>query len=69
MHHEQMARLVDALASLSESQREAVILHYWHDCTVAAIAEHMGRTPAAVAGLLKRGLQQLREQLREREQR
>jgi RNA polymerase sigma-70 factor (ECF subfamily) len=69
VHHEQMARLADALASLSEAQREAVILHYWHDCTVAAVAEHMGRTATAVAGLLKRGLQQLREQLREREQR
>jgi RNA polymerase sigma-70 factor (ECF subfamily) len=68
VHHEQMARLPDALASLPEAQREAVILHYWHDCTVAAIALHMGRTTAAVAGLLKRGLQQLRLQLREREQ-
>lgn len=69
MHNEQTVRLADALADLSEAQREAVIPHYWHDCTVAATAEHLGRTSAAVAGLLKRGLQQLREQLREREQR
>jgi DNA-directed RNA polymerase specialized sigma24 family protein len=32
---------------------------------VADIAARMGKTAAAVAGLLKRGLQALREQLRE----
>ena len=53
---------------LPDAQREAVILHYWQDWTVAAIAEHLGRSSAAVAGLLKRGLQQLREVLREREE-
>ena len=68
-HHEQMSRLVDALAGLADAQREAVILHYWQDWTVAAIAEHLGRSSAAVAGLLKRGLQQLRKQLQEREER
>jgi RNA polymerase sigma-70 factor (ECF subfamily) len=68
-HHEQMTRLADALAGLPDAQREAVILHYWQDWTMAAIAEHLGRSSAAVAGLLKRGLQQLREQLQEREER
>lgn len=63
--NEQMLRLADALAELPEAQREAVVLHYWQEWTVAAIAEHLGRTPAAVAGLLKRGLQALRQRLRE----
>jgi RNA polymerase sigma-70 factor (ECF subfamily) len=65
--HDQLTRLADALAGLPEPQQEAVILHYWHDWTVAAIATHLGRSAAAVAGLLKRGLKQLREQLHERE--
>jgi RNA polymerase sigma-70 factor (ECF subfamily) len=68
-HHEQLTRLADALAKLPDAQREAVILHYWQDWPVAAIAEHLGRSSAAVAGLLKRGLQQLRGQLQEREDR
>jgi len=64
---ELMARLADALAELPDAQQEAVVLHYWQDWTVAAIAEHLGRSPAAVAGSLKRGLQQLRGKLQERE--
>jgi RNA polymerase sigma-70 factor (ECF subfamily) len=67
-HQEQVTRLADALANLSDAQREAVILHYWQDWTVAAIAEHLGRSKVAVAGLLKRGLQQLRDQLQERQE-
>ena len=33
--------------------------------TLARIGEHLGRTPEAVAGLLKRGLKRLRELLGE----
>ena len=42
------------------SQREALVLHYWQGQTVGEIARHMDRGPAAVAGLIKRGLKQLR---------
>jgi RNA polymerase sigma-70 factor (ECF subfamily) len=59
--NEQVLRLAQALEALPEAQREAVLLHYWHDWTVAAIAQHLDRTPAAAAGLLKRGLHQLRQ--------
>jgi len=62
---EQTASLADALAVLPEAQREAIILHYWQDWTVAAIANHTGRSVAAVAGLLKRGLKHLRAKLQE----
>jgi RNA polymerase sigma-70 factor (ECF subfamily) len=61
--HEQALRLAAALEQLPEAQREALILQHWHGWKLAEIAEHMGRTRAAVAGLIKRGLQQLREQL------
>jgi len=62
---EQAVRLAEALAQLPEAQREALVLQHWHGWTLAQIAEHLGRTPAAVAGLLKRGLQQLRQMLQE----
>jgi RNA polymerase sigma-70 factor, ECF subfamily len=63
--NEQTARLADALSSLPEAQREAVVLHYWQGWTVAAIASELGRSTSAVAGLLKRGLKLLRLQLAE----
>jgi RNA polymerase sigma-70 factor (ECF subfamily) len=65
--HERAVRLAEALAALPEDNREALVLHYCEDRPLAEIAQHLGRTPAAVAGLLKRGLKQLRGRLRERE--
>jgi RNA polymerase sigma-70 factor, ECF subfamily len=63
-HHvqreERAVQLAAALAALPDAQREALVLQYWHGQSLAQIAEHLGRTPAAVAGLLKRGLKQLR---------
>lgn len=55
--------LARALAALPEAQREALVLQHWHGWKVAEIAEHLGRTRTAVAGLLKRGLARLREEL------
>jgi len=64
---ERAVRLADALMNLPEAQREALIMQYWQGIPLAAIAEQMSRSPAAVAGLLKRGLKQLRQQLGESE--
>lgn len=61
--HEQAIRLADVLAGLPVEQREALILHYWQGCTLAEVGERLERSPSAVAGLLKRGLKHLREQL------
>jgi RNA polymerase sigma-70 factor (ECF subfamily) len=63
--HEQALRLADALAQLPDAQREALILQHWHDWPIADIGRHLGRSPAAVAGLLHRGLQRLRILLKE----
>ncbi len=63
--NEQAIRLAAALATLPDAQREALILHYWQGCTLVETAEHLGRTAAAVAGLLHRGLKALRSQLQE----
>ena len=63
--NELLMRLASALVELPEAQRLAIEQHYFDRQPVADIAAGMGKTTAAVAGLLKRGLQTLREQLRE----
>jgi RNA polymerase sigma-70 factor, ECF subfamily len=62
---EQAVRLAEALADLPEAQREALVLQHWHGWSLADIARHLDRSPAAVAGSLKRGLQKLRTGLPE----
>ena len=61
--NEQMLQVADAVATLSDGQQQAIILHYWHGWTLAEIAKHLGRSRPAVAGLLQRGLKNLRAQL------
>ena len=58
---EQAVELADALARLPEAQREALTLHHLQEWTLDQVAEHLGRSTAAVAGLIKRGLQSLRQ--------
>ncbi|HVJ81754.1 MAG TPA: sigma-70 family RNA polymerase sigma factor [Planctomycetia bacterium] len=57
--------LAAALEGLPEAQRQALVLHHWHGWPLAEIAAHLGRSRPAVAGLLKRGLAQLRQTLAE----
>jgi RNA polymerase sigma-70 factor, ECF subfamily len=61
--NEQLLRLAGVLDQLPQAQREAVVLHYWQGWTTAEIGQHLSRTPAAVAGLLKRALKALRRHL------
>jgi RNA polymerase sigma-70 factor (ECF subfamily) len=63
--NEQALRLAEALEQLPEAQREALVLQHWQGWSLAQIGEHLGRSPEAVAGLLKRGLKQLRCLLQE----
>jgi RNA polymerase sigma-70 factor (ECF subfamily) len=63
--NEQAVRLAQALNELPQAQREAVVLHYFQGCTVADVGRQLGRSTEAVAGLLHRGLKQLRVYLRE----
>ncbi len=58
---EQAVQLADALADLPDAQREALTLHHLQEWTLDQIAGHLGRSPAAVAGLIKRGLRTLRD--------
>ena len=60
---ESAARLAAALQDLPEDQREAVRLRYLEGRSLAEIAERMNRTVVAAAGLVKRGLIQLRRMM------
>lgn len=57
---EQILALAEAIAALPAAQRLVVEAHYFRGQTVAEIAQAMDKTQAAVAGLLKRALKQLR---------
>lgn len=51
------------VATLPEDQREAIRSRYFQGLDVADIADHMGRTPGAVRGLLNRAQLKLAEML------
>jgi RNA polymerase sigma-70 factor (ECF subfamily) len=60
MRDEQLLRLSQALAELPADQRQALELHYLQGKQVAQVGQIMGRSRAAVVGLLFRGLKKLR---------
>jgi RNA polymerase sigma-70 factor (ECF subfamily) len=57
--------MIEALAALPENQRRAIELHHLEGLPLAEIAQQLGTTKAAVAGLLHRGLKALRARLEE----
>jgi RNA polymerase sigma-70 factor (ECF subfamily) len=62
---EDLLRLARALAQLPEDQRVVVEMHHLRGGSVADIGDALGRSEAAVAGLLRRGLKKLRTLLHE----
>jgi len=60
---EQLLRLPEALCALSDAQREAIVLHHLQGLKLAETAKRMGKSEAAVCGLLHRGLKRLHENL------
>jgi RNA polymerase sigma-70 factor (ECF subfamily) len=63
---EDLLRLAHALACLPPDQRQVVELHHLKGLALAEVAALMGRSRPAVAGLLFRGLNRLRELLPDR---
>jgi RNA polymerase sigma-70 factor (ECF subfamily) len=62
---EQLLRLPNALGALSDSQREAIVLHHLQGLKLSETARRMGKSEPAVCGLLHRGLKRLHEILGE----
>jgi len=57
-------QLAHALATLPEAQRQVIELHHLQGHTLVDVAEALGTTKPAVAGLLHRGLKALRQRLK-----
>lgn len=60
---EELLQLATALTDLPEAQREAIVLRHFQGLGLAEIAKQLDRSEAAVAGLVYRGLIQLRRLL------
>jgi RNA polymerase sigma-70 factor (ECF subfamily) len=65
--NEQLLRLAEALDQLPSDQQEAIVLHHLKGQSLSEVAGYFGRSPAAVAGLLHRGLKKLQDLLRDLE--
>lgn len=57
--------IADAIERLPELQRRAVILRYWEGKSLQELSESLGKSTAAVAGLLHRATKKLRSILNE----
>jgi RNA polymerase sigma-70 factor (ECF subfamily) len=58
---EMVLQVATAMEQLPAAQREAIRLRYIEGLPVSEIASRLDRSITAVAGLLKRGLEALRE--------
>ena len=60
---ERYERLSTAVASLSDQDREVIVLHYFRKMTLSGIADELGQTRSAVNARLMRARPKLREWL------
>ena len=63
MRDEVSADLAASLMKLPDTQKEALRLRYLEGWSLKRISDHLQKSEMAVAGLLKRGLQGLRQEL------
>ena len=66
MRDEASVVLATCLEQIPESQREAIRMRYLEGMSLKEIAERIEKSEMAVAGLLKRGLRALREEIASR---
>lgn len=62
---ENVLQVAAAVQRLPDAQREAIQLHYLEGMKLSDVAEQMGKSSGAIAGLLHRGMKTLRSQLGE----
>lgn len=62
---ESVIRISQEIAKLPEAQADAVRLHYLEGMKLSEVADELGKSTGAVAGLLHRGMKTLRQQLGE----
>jgi len=60
---EQLWEVLEALSNLPNDQRQAIELHHLQELPFAEVARQMNRTKPSVAGLIFRGMRELRSQL------
>jgi RNA polymerase sigma-70 factor (ECF subfamily) len=65
--NEQLLNLARAMSDLPEAMREVLLLKHCQGWSVAEIGDHLGRSRASVASLLRRGLKHLRDHLNDGE--
>jgi RNA polymerase sigma-70 factor (ECF subfamily) len=63
--HEREAQIQQMLAALSPTDRAAITLRYWYDCSYNEIAEMLGLTVSAVKSRLHRARRALAEKITE----
>jgi RNA polymerase sigma-70 factor (ECF subfamily) len=66
IRQEELMRLSAALATLPDDQRTVLELHHLQSWSIEAIGASLGRSKAAVGGLMRRGMKRLRELMEER---
>jgi RNA polymerase sigma-70 factor (ECF subfamily) len=65
---EELLRLTNAIETLPETQREAIVLHHLQGWTLSEVANALERSDTAVAGLIHRGLRNLRKIMSENDE-
>lgn len=63
VRNEELLRLVAALAELPDTMREVLVLKHCQGWTLQQIADHLDRSVPSIAGLLRRGLEEMRRRL------
>jgi RNA polymerase sigma-70 factor (ECF subfamily) len=63
MRSEQQVALADAIACLPPDQADAIVHYHLRGMSLRELAEYFARSEPAVAGLLHRGLKQLRQMM------